>query len=125
MKIKILSFAVALVLTVCIFSACGCKHEWTAADCTTPKTCSLCNETEGEAIGHKWLKATCTAAKVCKNCDETEGDPLGHDWIDATTEAPTTCTRCKVTEAKRSRLTPDSQLNPPRNSTANGPATLF
>lgn len=106
MKIKILSLAMALALLLCIFSACGCKHEWTAADCTTPKTCSLCKETEGDALGHKWLEATCTAAKSCKNCDTTEGDPLGHDWVEATTEAPTTCTRCKVTEGKKIETDP-------------------
>ena len=28
-------------------------HTWTDADCTTPKTCSVCGETEGKANGHK------------------------------------------------------------------------
>ena len=40
-------------------------HTWVAADCDTPKTCSVCNETEGEALGHTLEKteakaATCT-----------------------------------------------------------------
>ncbi len=102
MKIKkILSLTLAALFILCAFSSCGCKHEWKNADCLTPKTCTLCEETEGEALGHKWLDATCTSAKSCKNCDETDGKPLGHDWQEATTEAPTTCSVCKVTEGKK------------------------
>ena len=34
-------------------AACGCKHEWQDASCTSPKTCTLCGETEGEAADHQ------------------------------------------------------------------------
>ena len=34
-----------LALSVCL-AACGCKHEWQEATCTTPKTCKLCHATE-------------------------------------------------------------------------------
>ncbi len=95
----ILTLTVLLMLS--LFSSCGCQHEWTTATCTTPKTCSLCNEIEGEAAGHNWLDATCTAAKTCKNCSASEGTPLGHEWQEATTEAPITCSRCKVTEGSK------------------------
>ncbi|MBQ2729543.1 MAG: hypothetical protein IJF69_02075 [Clostridia bacterium] len=103
---KIISLLIALVIVAAVAAGCGCKHEWKEADCTTPKTCSLCSVTEGEAAGHKWLDATCTAAKSCKNCDATEGEALGHDWQDATTEAPTTCARCKVTEGSKIETDP-------------------
>ena len=33
-----------------VVSALG--HSWTDATCTDPKTCSVCGETEGEALGH-------------------------------------------------------------------------
>jgi len=55
-------------------------HDWKAATCTTPKTCSRCNDTEGEPLGHKWEFAgfewtgnekdgytAATAKYVCKN----------------------------------------------------------
>ena len=58
------------------------EHNWTAANCTTAKTCSICGETEGSALGHDWADATCTAPKTCKRtgCTATDGSPLGHDW---------------------------------------------
>lgn len=48
------------------------------ADCYTPKTCSKCEETEGEALGHDWLDATCEEPETCDRCGETEGEALGH-----------------------------------------------
>ena len=39
-------------LGVLLLNGCQCKHEWIPADCTTPKTCSKCGETEGEPLGH-------------------------------------------------------------------------
>ena len=30
------------------------SHSWVDADCETPKTCSVCNATEGEALGHSY-----------------------------------------------------------------------
>lgn len=58
------------------------EHNWTAANCTTAKTCSICSKTEGSALGHDWVDATCTAPKTCKRtgCTATDGSPLGHDW---------------------------------------------
>ena len=87
-----------LALALC---ACGCKHEWTEASCESPKTCTLCQETEGEALGHNWEEADCETAKTCTLCGITEGEALGHIWTDATTEAPKTCTRCAATEGER------------------------
>ncbi|MBE6908098.1 MAG: hypothetical protein E7474_00615 [Ruminococcaceae bacterium] len=35
-------------------------HKWQAADCTTPKTCTVCGKTEGEALGHDFVDNVCT-----------------------------------------------------------------
>lgn len=58
------------------------EHDWTAANCTTAKACSICGKTEGSALGHDWADATCTAPKTCKctGCTATDGSPLGHEW---------------------------------------------
>lgn len=39
-----------------------CSHDWKLATCETPKTCSICGETEGKAIGHS------TTTGVCIRC---------------------------------------------------------
>ena len=90
------------------------QHSFEPADCTTPKTCSLCGYEEGEPLGHdlehhEGKDATCTSAgyeeyDTCKRCDYTtyqEIPALGHEWVDATTEAPKTCTRCKETVGEK------------------------
>lgn len=92
--IVLLSFLL-LMLTGCV-----CKHEWVEATCTEPKTCALCGETEGEALGHNWSNATCTSPKTCARCGMTEGKALGHDWIEATCTEPKTCHRCGTTEGE-------------------------
>ncbi|MBE6548325.1 MAG: hypothetical protein E7667_05555 [Ruminococcaceae bacterium] len=53
-------------------------HTWTDASCITPKTCSVCGETEGEALGHTIveipeLQPTCTESgytlsRSCSAC---------------------------------------------------------
>jgi len=45
------------------------------------RTCEQCGETETapiEATGHKWAEATCTAPKTCTVCNKTEGSVLAH-----------------------------------------------
>lgn len=88
-----------LILLGLLLTGCGCKHEWNAATCTAPKTCSLCQLTEGEALGHTWTDATCEAPKTCSACKTTEGSALGHTWVEATCLAPKTCSVCQKTEA--------------------------
>ena len=66
----------------------GCKiavldHTWTNATCTSPKTCSVCTTTEGEALGHSWKEATCNSPKTCSVCNATQGEPVAHDINDA------------------------------------------
>ncbi len=71
----------------------GCDHSWTEATCAAPKTCSICGETVGEALGHAWTAATCTAPKTCPVCSETEGIALGHDYVNGV------CSRCNTSYA--------------------------
>lgn len=91
----------ALVMAlVLILTGCGCDHEWYAATCKAPKNCSLCGQTEGEALPHTWQAATCTTAKICTVCDTVDGEALGHSWQSATCTDPETCTRCALTQGE-------------------------
>ena len=91
--ISLLAFVIILTLT-----SCGCNHEFFVATCSSPKTCSICGETEGEALPHTWVDATCIAPKTCSVCTITEGNPLGHSWQPATCSTPKTCSVCSATE---------------------------
>lgn len=37
----------------------SCVHQYADADCTTPKTCTLCGATRGDALGHDYTENTC------------------------------------------------------------------
>ena len=76
-----------------------CTHQWIQADCLYPKTCRICQATEGVANGHDFIGATCTSPKICKNCNLTEGKTLGHTEIIDVAVAPT-CTANGLTEGK-------------------------
>ena len=61
-------------------------HAWNDATCTAPKTCSVCEATEGEALGHDYEEeittaATCTEDGVktytCVRGDHTYTEPIG------------------------------------------------
>lgn len=78
----------------------SCEHQWANATCDMPKTCQLCNVTEGTPLGHVWIDATCTAPKTCSVCNKTEGTPKDHDWLDATCTEPKTCKACGETECE-------------------------
>lgn len=54
------------------------EHEWIEATCTEPKTCEICGETEGKALGHDWMEATYDNPKTCRRCEETEGNVKGY-----------------------------------------------
>lgn len=97
---KTLLTAVMMLVLLLLLAGCGCEHEWVEADCVTPKTCSLCGETEGAPLGHTWAAADCTTAKTCEVCDETEGEALGHTWEDATCVLPKKCATCHETEGE-------------------------
>lgn len=72
------------------------SHNYTAATCTKAKTCTLCNQTDGSALGHKYVSATCTKANTCTRCKATKGKALGHSYDNA---CDSKCNRC---DAKRS-----------------------
>ena len=63
-------------------SACKalCNHEWKDATCTDPKTCTLCQKTEGNALGHTGGTATCTAKAICTTCNAEYGDLAAHNY---------------------------------------------
>ena len=50
-------------------------HSFSDPTCTEPGKCS-CGDTQGEALGHDWVDATYTAPKTCSVCGETEGEAL-------------------------------------------------
>lgn len=73
----------------------SCAHNWDDADCDTPKTCSLCGATEGEALGHDWSEewisgnfsgngATSTAGHwhECSRCSDKkdEAEHVFNSW---------------------------------------------
>lgn len=62
-------------------------HNFSAATCTAPKTCS-CGATEGNANGHNWKDATCQTPKTCTVCGTTSGLTAGHNFSNGK------CTTC-------------------------------
>ena len=100
-RIVILTILALFLLTL---TGCQCKHEWKEATCTSPKICSLCEETEGEPLGHSWVDAACAAPKTCSACGETEGEALAHTFTGGNYQDPALCTVCG---AEGETLTPD------------------
>ncbi|MBO5040635.1 MAG: endonuclease [Clostridia bacterium] len=49
-------------------------HNWTPADCDTPKTCTKCQATEGSALGHSFDENG-----KCTKCGASEGGKLPDD----------------------------------------------
>lgn len=92
---RIISILLVLILAL---TGCQCEHEWKDATCDTPKTCSLCDSTEGAPLSHTWSDATCSVPKNCTLCGITEGDPIAHTWRQATCTAPKTCETCQITD---------------------------
>ena len=95
---------IILMLCLIILTGCACKHQLSDATCLTPKTCTLCGETEGEPAGHIWVDATCDFPKTCSVCAATEGQPLAHsravrecnlNYTALTMERQTYCTVCQ------------------------------
>lgn len=55
-------------------------HDWLAATCTAPETCSRCGITQGETLPHTGGKATCIDLAICEVCGNEYGklDPNTH-----------------------------------------------
>lgn len=113
-KIITLILVAVFIISMGIGIATSCSHNWTDATCTTPKTCSLCGETEGDVANHKWLDATCVTPKSCSVCGVTEGDVAAHRWNIATCTTPKICAICSETvgEALGHRWTDATCTNP-------------
>ena len=58
------------------------NHDWSEATCTTPKTCTACGQTEGEALGHDPDEddGNCTTPTLCSQCDEVLTPAENHDF---------------------------------------------
>ena len=97
---------VAFMLCLFTLTGCACKHQWTEETCVTPKTCMLCEETEGEPAGHNWVEATCEFPRSCSACSATEGQPLPHseatrycavDYVTCSAQRQVYCSICDQT----------------------------
>ena len=81
-------------------------HRWLEATCDAPKTCRICKETEGKALGHSTeaegdRAANCTDKAYCSRCESEYGEALGHDMAEATCTEPSTCKNgCGYTEGE-------------------------
>lgn len=64
MKKKIL-LILTFALIMSIFTGCGCKHEFSEADCNKPATCELCGKEEGTVTPHT------TDFGKCEICGES------------------------------------------------------
>ena len=73
-----------------------CEHEWAAATCKVPKTCTKCGEIEGTKGTHNFADATCQAPKTCTVCSKTEGEKSDHDYLEANCTDPKKCKTCGV-----------------------------
>ncbi len=109
-------FCMAMILlTGCFDPTPACEHDWTDATCTAPKTCSLCDATEGEPLGHTeetiaGTPATCTDAGMtdgqkCTVCGETTVQQTviaakGHTEETVAGQAAT-CTEAGMTDGKK------------------------
>ncbi len=97
-----------------VIKACGCGeterttlpatgHSWVDADCDTPKTCSVCTATEGEALGHT------EAAAVVENNVAPDCDTAGsYDNV-------VYCSVCKA-EVSRETITVDALGHKPSDA---------
>lgn len=97
-----------LILMLCIYTSCKktppkseCEqngHTWMEATCTSARTCSVCQKTDGSPLGHHWIDATCFSPKTCSICHTIEGTALDHLWVDATCTLSKHCTLCNTTD---------------------------
>ncbi len=103
MKIKRIFLAAVLMCGMLLMSSCdllesllgsdkedtaeACDHEWQDATCTTPKTCTKCSETEGEALKHAggevvWFKRVDTHYRGYSCCGLVVQDAEAHTKSD-------------------------------------------
>jgi len=75
MKKRIIETIISLVV-ISGLTACRYEHQWQDETCIEPKTCSECEEKEGEALRHQWIEADYENPKTCSVCGTTEGEPI-------------------------------------------------
>ena len=97
------------VKKICSICVAACSHSWAEATCDAPKTCTLCNLTEGEALDHKYesevtAEPTCkegTRTYTCTVCGHSYDEVIpatgSHDYEEVLITAPT-CTKPGVTQ---------------------------
>ena len=116
---KKLLFILLLLLSICALISCGeCEHQWSEATCSTPKTCTLCEETQGNVLEHNFTEwettkdPTCTIdgelTRTCE-CGKTEYSTVtaSHETVTHEGKSATcissgykeyiTCTKCAYT----------------------------
>ena len=128
------AFAVQTKVNVETNSALG--HNWAAANCLSPKTCTRCQVTDGQPLGHDYTVslnngtvATCTADgkesdMQCSRCDDvktgatinatghTSGAAVTENVVDATClesgsyDEVVYCTTCKTELRREQKTTP-------------------
>ena len=91
---KLLTVAFVLLIAILLFTGCGCEHQWLEASCDAPQHCTLCGETEGEALSHQWTPASCDTPEICVLCNKTQGEALQHRWEEANCLLPERCALC-------------------------------
>jgi len=116
------------LFTVSVTSKCKDihTHEYTAATCTTPKTCKGCGTTFGKKLGHTYSNA---CDKSCNRCKATRTVP-GHQYKTVITKKATTtangksshvCTQCGYTSSKTTTIYKASKISLSKTSyTFNG-----
>ena len=57
------------------------EHTWVDATCTTPKTCSGCGETEGEALGHTYFYNLCLVCYAANPYFENNFTTVGENKL--------------------------------------------
>ncbi len=73
-------------------------HDWADATCLIPKTCTVCGETEGEALGHQGGEATCKKKATCELCGEVYGKKADHVFDAKATEPENIYTSATITK---------------------------
>ncbi len=91
------------------------SHTWEDATCTEPKTCTVCQATEGATVAHTGGSATCKSKAECSLCGTKYGELAAHtpnlDDGDCTTAI--TCSICGsvTTNAKSHAFDNDLDAN--------------
>ncbi len=93
---KIIITLFLIIIAILALSSCEkeCAHSWKLPTCDSPKLCSICGATEGEAKGHLWADETCEEPKTCKSCGLLEGRALGHKWSSYKCDELKQCETC-------------------------------